>query len=171
MEHKGRILVIDDEESIRFTFETFLSDAGYSVQTAADYDQAVALIEKTDFELIFADIILGGKTGIDVMREARRRNLTCPVVMVTGAPNVETASEAVRLGAFDYIPKPVHQDTLLHVAKMAFVHKALSDEKEKYRRHIEAIFRSVKDGIVTADESLRVTEINEAAQRLCGIDR
>ena len=171
MEHKGRILVIDDEESIRFTFETFLSDAGYSVQTAADYDQAVALIEKTDFELIFADIILGGKTGIDVMREARARNLTCPIVMVTGAPNVESASEAVRLGAFDYIPKPVHQDTLLHVAKMALGHKALSDEKEKYRQHIEAIFRSVKDGIVTVDDSLRVVEINEAAQRLCGIGR
>jgi PAS domain S-box-containing protein len=171
MERKGRILVIDDEESIRFTFETFLSDAGYSVQTAANYDQAVALIEGTDFDVIFADIILGGKTGIDVMREARRRNLTCPVVMVTGAPNVETASEAVRLGAFDYIAKPVHQDTLLHVAKMAFGHKALHDEKEKYRRHMEAIFRSVKDGIVTADESLRVTEINEAAQRLCGFGR
>jgi two-component system response regulator HydG len=171
MEHKARILVIDDEESIRFTFDAFLTDEGYSVRTAENYDQAVDLLGETDFDVVFADIILGGRTGIDVMREARLRNLTCPVVMVTGAPNVETAAEAVRLGAFDYIPKPVHQETLLHVAKMALRHKALNDEKEQYRRHIEAIFRSVKDGIVTVDESLRVVEVNKAAQGMCGIGR
>ncbi|MDA8433706.1 MAG: sigma 54-interacting transcriptional regulator [Nitrospiraceae bacterium] len=171
MEHKGRILVIDDEESIRFTFDAFLSDEGYSVQTAGSYDQAVGLLGETDFDVVFADIILGGRTGIDVMREARRRGLTCPVVMVTGAPNVETASEAVRLGAFDYIPKPVHQETLLHVAKMAHRHKALNDEAERYRKNIEAIFRSVKDGIVTVDDSLKVVEINEAAQAICGVGR
>jgi two-component system response regulator HydG len=65
----------------------------------------------------------------------------------------------------------VHQEALLHVAKMALRHKALNDEKEQYRRHIEAIFRSVKDGIVTVDDGLRVVEVNDAAQNICGIGR
>jgi two-component system response regulator HydG len=172
MENKANILVIDDEESIRFTFKTFLSDEGYSVTTASDYDEASALLTGPGCDLVFADILLGGgRTGIDLMREARERNLDCPFVIVTGAPNIESASDAVRLGAFDYISKPVHQETLLRVARMALRDKALSDEKEKYRLNLEAIFRSVKDAIVTVDEELRVVELNRAAEKICGITR
>jgi len=172
MENKANILVIDDEESIRFTFQTFLSDEGYSVTTASDYDQASSLLTGPGFDLVFADILLGnGRTGIDLMREARERNIDCPFVVVTGAPNVESASDAVRLGAFDYIAKPVHQDTLLRVARMALRDKALSDEKEKYRLNLEAIFRSVKDAIITVNEELRVVELNRAAEKICGITR
>jgi two-component system, NtrC family, response regulator HydG len=96
MENKANILVIDDEESIRFTFNTFLSDEGYSVTTASDYGEASALITGPGCDLVFADILLGGgRTGIDLMREARERNLDCPFVIVTGAPNVESAADAV----------------------------------------------------------------------------
>ena len=172
MESKARILVIDDEESIRFTFETFLRDEGYSVTTAMDYDEAMSLLAGSFFDLIFADIILGGgRTGIDLMRAAREENHDCPFVIVTGAPNVESASEAVRLGAFDYIAKPVHQGTLLRVAKMALKNKALTDEKERYRLNLEAIFRSVKDAIITVDEELKVVELNSAAEKICGVTR
>jgi two-component system response regulator HydG len=172
MENKARILVVDDEESIRFTFETFLLDEGYSVITAANYDEAMALFAGSVFDLVFADILLGGGwTGVDLMREARKLNRDCPFVVVTGAPNVETASEAVRLGAFDYIAKPVHQETLLRVAKMALKNKALIDEKEKYRLNLEAIFWSVKDAIITVDEELRVVELNRAAEKICGVTR
>jgi len=91
------------------------------------------------------DIILGGKTGIELLKEARKRNMHCPVVMITGFPNAETASDAVRLGAFDYIFKPVRQETLLHTANMALQYMAIQDENERYRLNLEAIFRSVKD--------------------------
>jgi two-component system response regulator HydG len=172
MENKARILVVDDEESIRFTFETFLADEGYSVATAQNYDEAMALFAGSGFDLVFADILLGGgRTGIDLMREARKLSLDCPFVVVTGAPNVETASEAVRLGAFDYIAKPVHQGTLVRVAKMALRNKELNDEKEKYRLNLEAIFGSVKDAIITVDEDLRVVELNRAAEKICGVSR
>lgn len=171
MTDKPEILVIDDEESIRFTFETFLSDEGYAVTTAANYSDALARIDETGFDLIFADIILGGRTGIDVIQAVREKKIDCPVVMVTGAPNVETAADAVRLGAFDYISKPVNQETLIHTAKIALKHKAVNDEKEKYRTNLEAIFRSVKDAIITVDRELKVVEINEAALRICGLSR
>jgi len=171
MENKRKILVIDDEESIRFTFESFLTDEGHEVTTAKDYDEAVAVIGETDFDLIFADIILGAKTGIDVMREVRRRNLNCLVIMITGDPSLETASEALRLGAFDYIPKPVRQDTLIHLTEIALKHKAINDEKEKYRSNLDAIFRSVKDAIITVDEELKIVAVNETALSICGLSR
>lgn len=172
MENKASVLVVDDEESIRFTFEAFLMDEGYSVMTAQSYDEAMALFAGSVFDLVFADIILGGeRTGIDLMREARKLNLYCPFVVVTGAPNVETASEAVRLGAFDYMTKPVHQETLLRVARMALRNKALNDEKEAYRLNLEAIFGSVKDAIITVDEGFRIVELNRAAEKICGLGR
>jgi two-component system response regulator HydG len=171
MESRAKILVVDDEESIRFTFESFLSDAGYEVAVAADFSSALQRLDESDFDLIFVDIILGGRTGIDVMRVVRDRELSSQVVIITGAPHLDTASDALRLGAFDYISKPVEQEMLLRLANTALKHKRLADEKEKYRSNLEAIFRSVKDGIVTVDESLKIVEVNEAAERICGLKR
>jgi PAS domain S-box-containing protein len=168
---KTNVLVIDDEESIRFTFENFLSNEGYSVSTAKDYDEAISVLSQIEFDVVFTDIILGNRTGIDILREIKKRENNCPVIMVTGYPNVETASEAVRIGAFDYIPKPVRQTELIHIAQRALQHKRIHDENEKYRLNLEAIFRSVKDAIVTVDKDMLVVEVNDAAQDICGINR
>ena len=129
----AKILIVDDEESIRFTFENFLSNEGHDVDTAPDFQTAVDRITDTTYDLIFADIILGGKTGIDLLKEIKKIKSRSVVVMVTGYPNIETASDAVRLGAFDYIPKPVRSDTLIHTATLALQHKALQDKAEQYR--------------------------------------
>ena len=165
----AKILVVDDEESIRFTFHSFLSDAGHEVTTAGEYDEALGIISRYEFDLIFMDIVLHGKTGIDLLRELKMRDRYCPVVMITGYPNVETASAALRLGAFDYIFKPVKQEILLHITGMALQNKALRDENEKYRANLEAIFKSVKDAIITVDKDLSVLQANEAAEQICGI--
>lgn len=168
---KARILVVDDEESIRFTFENFLTDEGYDITIVESYDDAVNVISKNRFDLIFADIILGGRTGIDLLQKINEGDCTCPVVMVTGYPNIDTASDSVRLGAFDYLSKPVRQDTLLHTTRLALQHKALQDDNERYRSNLEAIFRSVKDAIITVDKDLIILEVNEAAESICGIGR
>jgi DNA-binding NtrC family response regulator len=166
-----KILIVDDEEGIRFTFKRFLTAENFDVSTAEDFDEAVERISEIDFDVIFADIILKGKTGIDVLREIKERKLNCPVIMITGYPNIETASEAIRLGAFDYIPKPVQKDTLLHAIDVALQHKIVIDEKEKYRSNLEAIFRSVKDGIISVDKDLVLLEMNNAAKYVCGFSR
>ncbi|MBI5665953.1 MAG: sigma 54-interacting transcriptional regulator [Nitrospirae bacterium] len=167
----ARILIIDDEEGIRFTFKKFLSSENYAVATAKDFDEAIEHISNSSFDVIFADIILKGKSGMDVLREIKNRKMNCPVIMITGYPNIDTASEAVRLGAFDYIPKPIQKDALFHAIDVALQHKAVIDEKEKYRSNLEAIFRSVKDAIITVDKDMVVLEINEAARNICGFDR
>src|SRR3989339_160763 len=165
----SKILVIDDEESIRYTFKSFLLDEGYEVLTARNYQEALSAIDTKGLDLIFADILLEGKTGIDVLRETKERNLRCPVVMITGDPNIDSASEALRLGAFDYIPKPIKQDTLLRITKIALKHKALVDEKERYRSNLEAIFSSVKDAIIAVDKELLMIEMNDAARSICNL--
>ena len=168
---KAKILIVDDEEGIRFTFKKFLKAEDYYVATAKDYEEAMSFISEIDFDLIFADIILRGKSGIDVLREIKDRKLISPVIMITGYPNIDTASEAVRLGAFDYIPKPIQKDNLFHCIDVALQHKSVIEEKEKFRTNLEAIFRGVKDSIITVDKDLTILEVNDAAQNICGITR
>jgi PAS domain S-box-containing protein len=170
------ILVIDDEESIRFTLNNFLAKQGYIVLTAKDYFSAMDILTSANPDVVFADILLGEHTGLDLLREIKARIPSCPVIMITGQPNIDTAAEAVRLGAFDYLPKPVRKGTVLRVTQMALRHKALIDEKtfvanekERYRRHMEAVFRSVKDAIITVDNEMQVLEANDAAEDVCRV--
>lgn len=158
----SHILVIDDEESLRFTLENFLQDEGYMVSTVASFPEADELLKQSAFDLVFLDIHLGRHSGLDLLKMIRKRFANCPVVMITGAPDVATASEAVRHGAFDYIPKPVRQETLLRVAQMALKHKKVVDQREGYRAHLEAIFGSVRDGIVLVDQNQRILQANQA---------
>lgn len=168
---KARILVIDDEEGIRYTFRRFLSDEGHDVNTAQNYGEALDKLSYEAYDLIFADIILEGRSGIEVLRAVRERSLFCPVVMITGEPNLETASEAVRLGAFDYIPKPVKQEKLLHVTRMALRHMALLMDRENYRANLEAVFRSIRDGIITTDHEMNIVAMNSSALEICGLTK
>ena len=164
-----KILIIDDEESIRFTFSSFLVEAGYAVETAASYAEAMAKLAAEGIDLVFSDILLGGDSGIDILQEARARGIDVPVIMITGFPGVETAREAVRLGAFDYLSKPVTQDILLRTTQVALRYKRVNDEKKRYQADLEAIFRSVSEGIVTVDSGMNIVQMNDAAAGLCGL--
>jgi len=168
---RGRVLVVDDEESIRFTFRSFLEEEGHETLTAKSYDDAVDLIREEEFDLIYIDIILEGKSGMDLLMDFKKTAPDTEVIIITGAPTVETASNALRLGATDYIVKPIRQETLLHTTDMALRHRALRMAKEAYRINLEAIFRSVRDAIITVDEEMILVEANPAAGELCGIWR
>ena len=161
---KGKVLVIDDEENIRFTFTTFLEEEGYEVMAAEDYESAFDILSQSDVDVIVCDIIMGPKTGIDVLREVKEKGLRSPIIMITGAPNIDTAAESVRHGAFDYIPKPFNKDVLVRVVRQAFRHRDLDNEKESYRRNLEAIFKSVQDAIVTVNNDMTITEANNAIE-------
>jgi PAS domain S-box-containing protein len=168
---RANILIVDDERSIRVTFESFLASAGYQVATAANYDDALNRIKETIPDVIFADILLGGKTGIDLLEKVKKMDEHIPVVMITGAPNLETASKSIRLGAFDYISKPVEKDLLLDTALRALRFKKVVEENTRIRSDLEAIFMSVKDGIIMVDQDLRIVEMNGAAARMCRVSR
>lgn len=170
------ILIIDDEEGIRNTFSAFLEKEGYAVRTAADYQAAFDALAAGPVDLVYMDILLGGtRSGIDILKEMKDRGYQCPVIMITGEPDIQTAAASVRLGAFDYIPKPIKREVLIRVTRHALQHKSLLDEKhiieaqkEEYRLHLEAIFRSVEDAIITVDNDSRIIQANEAFEKICG---
>jgi PAS domain S-box-containing protein len=161
-----KILVVDDEESIRYTFATFLSDEGYQVATAESQAEALEKIEDSSFDVVFLDILLGRDSGILVLQECRQKQPNTPVVMVTGAPEIKTAAEAVRLGAFDYVTKPLHQDELLRHAKLAIEHKNLVDKQETYQLRMTAVFQSIQEAILIFDEEMKLVELNYAAKQM-----
>ncbi len=165
---KEKIFIIDDEQVITFMLKKFLSEEGYDVDTANDINEAKAGIGHKDYDLIITDIILGAETGVDLLREVKERKLTCPVIFITGNPNIDTASDAVRLDAYDYLPKPVKNETMLRVVRKALQHKVLVEENIKYRSNLEAIFKSIKDAIIMVDKDLVILELNKSAEEICG---
>jgi PAS domain S-box-containing protein len=166
------ILIVDDEASIRFTFEMFLAREGYgNITTAATIDEALLAIKSQEFDLIISDIVLEGARGTALLRKIRETGIQCPVVMITGFPNLDSAAEAVRYGAFDYISKPVNKETLLRFVRQALQHWGLEKEKkrllkenEKYKRSLEAILSSVRDAIITIDNNMNIIHINHTAK-------
>jgi PAS domain S-box-containing protein len=167
-----KILVVDDEESLRLTFEMLLKRAGYeSVTGVSNFKDAITAIEQHEFDLVISDIVMQGASGIDLLRKIKEMGKTCPVVMITGYPNIETAAEAVRLGAFDYVPKPVKKDELLKIVSQALEKHELQkeknrfeEEKEKNRYLQETILRSVREMIITVDTHLRIADMNDMAR-------
>ena len=168
------ILIVDDEISLRNTFRIFLQRAGYQhVVAVASFGEAIEAVSSTTFDLIICDIVLESHSGIDLLKRFRQLGISCPVVIITGYPHVETASEAVRLGAFDYLSKPVEKETLLKTARLAIQHYRLEQEKraaefarEGYRRFLETIFRSVSDSIISVDKDCNILQMNQAAIQL-----
>ncbi len=173
----SKILIIDDEQVIRFGFERTLSDKGYEVKVAEDYDSAIKSISETRPDLIISDIILGSHSGIDILHEVKKRGLNSPVIMITGEPNIKTSTEALRLGAFDYITKPIRKENLLRMARHGLRYKDLMDNKHqleldnlRVRKNMEAIFSSLKEGVITVDQNINIIEANPAVEDICGFN-
>jgi len=170
---EARILIVDGDESIRFTFKKFLNREGYSnVFSAAGIEEALSLTKQHAFDLVICDIMLDGENGPDLLKKLRDSGMDCPVVMITGSPDIDSATEMLRLGAFDYISKPINKKMLLRLVGQALRHRALQKEKyrlmsenEKFRRHLEAVFRSVQDAIISVDRHLAIIQLNEKARQ------
>ncbi|WP_328758202.1 response regulator [Geomonas diazotrophica] len=95
----AQVLLVDDEPSIRCTLAKFLEELGCFVTQAADVGEALALLNALEYDLVVTDIVMPKGSGLDVLRTVRSLEDPCPVVMITGSPMVESASEALRLGA------------------------------------------------------------------------
>jgi len=168
---EARILIVDADESIRFTFKTFLRKAGYAhVYTASSSTDALAHVQKITFDLVISDIMLEGEKGPELLETLKSAGVDCPVVVITGSPDLDSATNLIRLGAFDYILKPINKQVLLRFTRQALRHRALQIEKSKlesenitYRRYLEAVFQSVQDAIITVDTDLNIIQLNEKA--------
>ncbi|RIK98593.1 MAG: Fis family transcriptional regulator [Proteobacteria bacterium] len=129
-----RILIVDDEDSIRRSLSGLLSDEGYEVASAGDGDAALAALRGDgEPDLVLLDIAMPGRDGMSVLEEVRARWPELPVVMMSGHGNIETAVRATRLGAFDFIEKPLSVEKLLLTLQHAIDVARLASENQRLR--------------------------------------
>ncbi len=136
-----RILVVDDESPIRDVLSTVLTAEGYTVTTASDLPEALRLITEDSFDIVITDLKLPKGNGIEVLRQIKRLNLDTMGIVLTGYGSIESAIEALRTGAYDYITKPFHADEIKILVRKALEYKKLHKENIYLRRQIQSAYR------------------------------
>ena len=131
MDKSYKILVVDDETSMREFLDVLLSKEGYLVSEAKNGKQALTMIQKNNYDLILSDIRLGDITGLEVLKNAKKKNQNTIVIMISAYSTTEIAVEAMNEGAYDFVPKPFDNQELKHTIKKAFEIKTLDQEKER----------------------------------------
>ncbi|HEX7282208.1 MAG TPA: sigma-54 dependent transcriptional regulator, partial [Vicinamibacterales bacterium] len=134
---RPRILVIDDESAIRDSLKMTLEYDGYEVTTAATGEEGVKLVEREAPDLVFLDIKMPGMDGLEVLQKLRHLVDTVPIVVISGHADINTAVEATKLGAFDFIEKPLASERVLLTIRNALDQTRLADENRSLRRAAE----------------------------------
>ncbi len=129
----AKILVVDSDKEICRSLETLFSKEGCQVTSAGTGGLALALIAETPYNVIFTDLLLPDMSGFDVLAQARKMKSPPQVIVITGSPTIETAVEAIKLGAHDYIRKPLLPDKMIVITKRAIETVALAAEVERLR--------------------------------------
>ncbi|MGC6402977.1 MAG: sigma-54-dependent transcriptional regulator [Flavobacteriaceae bacterium] len=134
----AHILLIEDEEPIRRVMKRILADENkdYTVEEAVDGKQGLAMIKAHNYDLVLCDIKMPNKDGIEVLQAAKKAGKNIPFIMLTGHGNVETAVEAMKLGAYDFIPKPPDLNRLLTAVRHAVETKNLVSENKALKKVI-----------------------------------
>jgi two-component system response regulator PilR (NtrC family) len=136
MKGAPRVLVVDDERGMRDFLEIFFRREGMDVSTAPSVDEALALIESDDFDLVMTDVQMPGKTGIDLLRAVKVAAPETVVIVITAFATAETAIEAMKEGAYDYLTKPFKIDEARLVVKKALEKKLLTVENQRLRSEL-----------------------------------
>ena len=129
----GTVLIVDDERTLARAIKAFLAESGYEAEVAGDGEQALGLLESLRPDVVFSDVRLPGMTGIELLRRIREFDAAIPVVIMTAYGTIEGAVEAVKLGAFDYLKKPVDLEELKLLADRARETSQLKQELSYYR--------------------------------------
>jgi two-component system nitrogen regulation response regulator NtrX len=149
---------VDDEAEIRRSVRMILEYEGYDVQEASSGPEALALVEREPPDLMFLDIKMGGLDGLETLQKIRHVNETLPVVIISGHGTVSTAVEATKLGAFDFIEKPLASERVLVTIRNALDQTRLVDENRSLKRAVEARHQMV-------GESASLRQIWDAIKR------
>src|SRR5262250_2703094 len=130
---KGVVLIIDDEEEIRESIEILLTSEGLTTDTAVTGEEGLKKIEENLYDAVLLDLMLPGKSGMEVQKDIKRVDPTLPVVIITAIGAVETAVAAIKDGAYDYVTKPWNNEKLLVIINNAIKHRQLISENLQLR--------------------------------------
>lgn len=129
-----RLLIVEDEETLCESLKRVLSKEGYIVDTVSNAESALGKFEKGIYDLIITDIILPGISGIELLKKIKERNAGQIVIIMTAYASLETAVEALRAGAYDYVVKPIIHEEIKQIVKNALKQEALQEENSTFRK-------------------------------------
>jgi len=175
MSHISKILIVDDEPRMLESLKVLLSSQGCEIHITDSGREALEYLERTAFDLVLLDIVMPDIDGFQIMDRIKTTNKDMLVIILTGHASIESAIEALRRGAYDYIRKPFEPEELLTTVKNALSHqktirnnkqvgKALRESEEKYR----LLFSNVSDVIFSIDRDFRVTNISPSVEKVLG---
>jgi DNA-binding response OmpR family regulator len=160
----GRVLIIDDEESLRITLSRILQAAGCDTFEAGDGQEALSMIKKCDPDLVFLDIRIPRIDGIQVLREIRVEFPKVPVIMLTGHGSLQSAVESLRLGATDYLQKPIDPEILVARVRVLLDEQRQERRKEELRDQIASLQSELRQLEQDSEPALAIPQATPAAQ-------
>ncbi len=180
-----RVLVVDDERDIREGSERILSRLGFQLQTAARGDEALRIFDQVRPSLVLLDLKMPGLDGMEVLQRLRQRDPSILVIVITGYATVETAIEAMKQGAYDFIPKPFEPDQLRIVVNRAADKIRLTRETQKLelekartlfdldteKSRLRTIIESLPDGVLVTNTGGQVVLINPSCRQMLKLGR
>jgi signal transduction histidine kinase len=149
------VLISDVEESVRITTAAILEQEGYSVDTAASGDEAISLLEETDYDLVLTDLHMEGGDGITLLSEIKRKAPLTISVALTGFASVESAISALQKGAYDYLVKPCDIDSMRHTIRRGVEHRRLMLAEQQARTELKQLNRDLERRIEERTAQLR----------------
>src|SRR5574337_845152 len=149
------ILIIDDEKSIRKTLTEILSYEGYKIEEAADGEEGLKKFREKNYDLVLCDIKMPKLDGIEFLEKAKQINYEVPIIIISGHGNIETAVEAVKKGAYDYISKPPDLNRMLITLRNAMDKTTLVAETRVLKRKVTKVQQIV--GESTAIKKIKDT--------------
>jgi len=141
LSERVRILVVDDERSMQEFLEIFFRREGHEVATVGDVDAALVALETDDFDVVISDIQMPGRSGLELLREARTLAPETVFIMITAFASTETAIEAMREGAYDYITKPFKVEEIRITVEKALEKKLLRSENQRLKSELRSTRR------------------------------
>jgi PAS domain S-box-containing protein len=183
MSEGKNILVVDDEQVIRDGCQRILSKRGCEVVQARDGQEGLECLKKDHFDIMLLDLKMPGLTGSEVLEKSKQIDPDLLVIIITGYATVESAVEAMKIGAYDFISKPFNPDQLTIVVNRALEKKRLEKETERLRLErekslqdvatekskIRTIVNCMADGVIVTDRESRIVLNNPAAARMLGL--
>ncbi len=156
--NEARLLVVDDEESLRITTAAIFEKEGYIVDTASSGDEAIDLLGKTDYDLVLTDLHMEGGDGLSVLNQIRRHAPLTISVVLTGFASVESAIAALQEGAYDYLIKPCDIESMKHTIRRGVEHRRLMLAEQKARADLQQLNRDLEQRI--EERTAELTRLN-----------
>lgn len=164
----AKILIADDEESFRVVVRMLLEKEKHAILDAASGREALDVVEKDTPDLVLLDVMMPDMTGMEVLEKLKNDHPDVDVIMITAYGNLERAVEALRLGAYDFIQKPMDNEELMASINRCLEKRRLDEELKRLRELNERIVQKMNEGIIILDKDGNITFANPKAEELLG---